>query len=98
VASVFKGIERVAAHEAQDAVLEVAREMAVVAERRLAQHRSTGNSHIEVTSGARSDAFVSLVDENGNALAIEFGRPAGSEHGESQGVYALTTALGTDYD
>jgi len=91
---VYKGVEQIAAHEAREAVREKAEELATRARSRLAAHRSSGNARIEVSQGRKSDAFVELVDPGGNALAIECGRSASSEHGAMQGIYPLSHAIG----
>lgn len=53
-----------------------AKEIARIAEARLAPHRKTGAAKIEVSRGT-VDAFASLVDEA--ALSIEFGHYLGRE-------------------
>lgn len=61
------------------AVYEHGKEIAMIAELRLAPHRKTGAAHIEVSRGT-VDTVVSLVDEA--ALSIEFGHYLGSRaHG-----------------
>lgn len=94
MATVFKGVEKVAAREARDAVRDKADELAVRSRQRLESHRHSGRSSIEVEHG-KVDSFVVLDDPgpDGNALAIEFGRKGG-EHGATQGVYALSYAIG----
>lgn len=57
-------------------VYDVAKEIGMIAEGRLAPHRKTGAAHIEVSRGT-VDAFASLVDEA--ALSIEFGHYLGRE-------------------
>ncbi|GAB3209805.1 hypothetical protein GCM10027294_25660 [Marinactinospora endophytica] len=94
MAQVYRSVERVAAHEAHEATIAQAGRLAGVARQRLAQHRATGRARIEVAAGRRSDAFVELVDPDGNALAIEFGRVGTRDRGTSQGVYALHAAMG----
>lgn len=58
----------------RNAVYDVAKEIGVIAEGRLAPHRKTGAAHISVSRGS-VDSFVSLVDEA--ALSIEFGHYLG---------------------
>lgn len=94
MAQVYRGVERIAAHEAHEATIAQAEVMGGVARQRLSQHRHTGRASIEVSAGRRADAFVELVDPGGNALSIEFGRNASSSRGASQGVYALHAAMG----
>lgn len=92
MAQVFRGVEKIAAQQARDAVRGKADELAVRARQRLEAHRHSGRSKIVVEAG-KVDAFVVLDDPGGNALAIEFGR-SGGEHGATQGVYALSYAIG----
>lgn len=70
MAVIFKGLERLAAYAARDAVADAARDLATQAEATLATHRRTGNASISVTQG-RLDAFVNLDDPA--ALSIEVG-------------------------
>ena len=99
MATVNRNVERVAAHQAHRGTIMHAERLMLVSAAVLARHRDQGNAYVEVTRGRKADAFVELVDpgkngKNGNAVAIEFGRPAGSTRGASQGVYALGTAMG----
>ena len=94
MASVYASVDRIVAHEVQPAVVERAEILANRARTRLAQHRESGRARIEVTRGRRSDAFVELVDDGGNAVAIEYGRRGSRGRGASQGVYALHYAIG----
>ena len=94
MAQVNRGVERIAAHQAHLGTIMHAERLMLVSAAVLARHRDQGNAYVEVTRGRRADAFVELVDPKGNAIAIEFGRPAGSERGASQGVYALHAAMG----
>ena len=94
MATVNRGVERVAARQAHPGTIMHAERLMLIAATALAARRAEGDSYVEVSRGRRADAFVELVDPGGNALAIEFGRSAGSEHGASQGVYALHAAMG----
>lgn len=94
MASVNKNVERVAAHQAHRGTIMHAERLMIIAATALATRRAEGDSYVEVSRGRRADAFVELVDPGGNAVAIEFGRSAGSERGASQGVYALHAAMG----
>ena len=99
MAQVNRGVERIAAHQAHPGTIMHAERLMLVSAAVLARHRDQGNAYVEVSRGWRADAFVELVDpgkngHEGNAIAIEFGRPAGSERGASQGVYALGAAMG----
>ena len=70
--------------------------MGARARARLAEHRETGASSIEVTHGA-TDTVVSLVDEA--ALAIEFGRGAYTgRDGRRIGAMAPLRILGRELD
>jgi len=95
MATVYRGVEKIVAREAKPAVKEKTEELAVRARSRLGTHRSSGNARIETSMG-KTDGFVELVDPgpDGNALAIEFGRSASSEHGAMQGIYPLSHAIG----
>lgn len=94
MASVNRNVGRVAAHQAHRGTIMHAERLMLIAATVLAARRSEGDSYVEVSRGRRADAFVELVDPGGNAVAIEFGRSAGSERGASQGVYALHAAMG----
>lgn len=94
MAQVYRSVERVAARQAQEGTIAHAERLKLTAAAVLARHRDQGNAYVEVSKGRRADTFVELVDPRGNAVAIEFGRPAGSERGASQGVYALHAAMG----
>lgn len=92
MATVYKSVERIAAHQAHEATIAKAEQMAGTARTRLAQHRYSGRATIEVSPGRRADAFVALVDPA--ALSIEFGRSSSSESGAMQGIYPLAHAIG----
>lgn len=64
--------------------------LAGTAEARLAMHRKTGATKINVTAGKKVDYYVNLLDSAGApASAIEYGRKRG-RGGGSKGIYALT--------
>ena len=94
MASVNRNVYRVAANQPHRGTIMHAERLMLIAATALAARRAEGDSYVEVSRGRRADAFVELVDPGGNAVAIEFGRSAGSERGASQGVYALHAAMG----
>jgi len=100
VVTLNKNVERAAARAAHRGTIMHAERLMLISATVLARHRDQGNAYVQVTRGRKSDAFVELVDpgrkkgSQGNAIAIEFGRSAGSGRGASQGVYALAAAMG----
>lgn len=86
-------LEKIVAREVADGVHERAEILAERAERLLAAHRHSGRASIEVTRG-RTDSWVSLVDPDGGALSIEYGRGPTSERGPMQGLYILHRMIG----
>ena len=98
MATVSKNTARIVAHlpGVKKAVRGKAEQIGSRASAFLAQHRVTGKSKIEVTSG-KVDSFVSLVDPA--AISIEFGRRGftdkrGHTVGPAQGLYIITRAAG----
>lgn len=94
----YRNLERTIAHMpgVRAAVRENAEQLATKAKARLAAHRLTGQTHIEVTSG-RVDSFVAMVGVG--AVSIEYGRaaftrPDGRYVGAMQGLYIISSLLG----
>lgn len=83
----------------QAVLLDTAEDKARSAALTLAAHRYTGKAHIEIEH-FELDYYVTLVDPDGQAAAIEYGREGywdpdtGQWHGASEGVGALTKAGG----
>ena len=84
-------------HLARLVRLEVKAEAEVIAEKAtadLAAHRDRGKSSIKVERGGAADWLVSLVDSEGGAAAIEFGRAGGVDrkgrkYGPTEGKHIL---------
>lgn len=100
VADVFKTANQRVARmkEVKKAVNDRAKVLGARARTLLASHRDTGSARITVTRG-KVDSWVSLEDPNGNALAIEYGRAAGTSssgrsYGAMQGLYILHRTIG----
>lgn len=87
-----KQVNRIVSHlpGVRQAVYDKADEIGTRAESRLAGHRRTGRSSIEVEY-TRINGLVSLVDPE-NAMAIEFGHARGNTNVE--GLYIITGAAG----
>lgn len=94
----YRNLERTIAHlpGVKTAVRAEAEKLAGTARTRLAAHRITGTTQIEVTSG-KVDSFVSMVGPG--AVSIEYGRsaftrPDGRYVGAMQGLYIISSLLG----
>jgi hypothetical protein len=70
-------------------------EFKVKGEALLAPHTKTGNAHLEVESGD-VDVYLALVDEGGDAIAIERGHGPGgfNRTTEVEGLFILARATG----
>lgn len=92
--TIYPNIERRLARTpgVRRAVDDAAKRVGRRAEQNLASNRDTGNARIEVDTDG-TDALVSLVDPNGNALAIEFGHHNNRSGRYVEGSYVLTTAV-----
>jgi hypothetical protein len=80
MASVTKNLDQILARTrpVRDVVRGTADDIAGRARAILAAHRESGDSTVTVEHD-RVDSFVVLDDPNGGALAIEFGRGAGTD-------------------